>query len=661
MPTEISNIEPHQVRKRYVPVFLQYLLIIFILCLLFFAVLRITQTLIHRDQLNDSNTYLLWYCYFNRGLLFDVVTTTYITILPAVILLIAYLSGRIRKSIVYITATLLSVFFILTLAVSLSDIPFFSYYNARINSMILAWTDDLPLMIKAVFGNIYYIPLILVFLGLVFFLVKLTFRFTVKKLLTTSSQKPSPWYVRVIWSVFVLFALFLGLRGDVDPAGMPIQVKHVFETQSPFINQLAINPVFNFLRTFSDFKIDYLPDDQVIKITQDYLGVEQKYESPVARDVTFTEDPRRMNIVIVIMESMYVGKMKRFGNDKNLSPVLDSLADNGLTFNNVYTAGIHTYNGVFSTLFSLPALMQNKPTLSSVSSGQSYAGLPNVLKKEGYKTVFFVTGSKDFDNFSGVFPYNGIDRIVDEEYYPPGTRLNNWGVGDHVMFDYSVPVIDSLAVGGNPFLAVYMTVSTHTPYTVPEDIPYKPNAESVIDKSYQYADWSIGRFLNQVKNKPWFHNTIFVFIADHGQVFDPVYDMPLSYHHTPLIYYTPSGVLKPETQLKQALQIDVFPTLMGILKIPYVNNTLGIDLRKESRPFAYFSADYRLGVLNEEYFLLIDKSGKEALYKYRENSLIDYFNNKPALVDSMKRYTYSMLQTTQYMLRKRLTGLPGKN
>jgi phosphoglycerol transferase MdoB-like AlkP superfamily enzyme len=653
-----NNKTIHSNERGGIPGFLNYLLTIFLSCVFFFLLLRIVQTLIHVSQVDSSNRHLLGYCYFNRGLLFDTVLTTYLLILPSIILLIAYLAGRTGKIVRIIVAVLLSVFCILALAVSLADIPFFLYYNARINSMILAWTDDLPLMMEAVFGNVYYLPVILLFLALSYFITRIIFRFTHRKLTRFADSTTSPWYVRTAWSILVLFALFLGLRGDIDPKGMPIQVKHVFETNSPFMNQLAINPVFNFLRTFDDFKIDYLPDDQVIGITQQYLGVTPKYASPIARDVTFDETPQKRNVVLIIMESMYTGKMRRFGNTMNLTPVLDSLADHGLTYNNAYTAGIHTYNGVFSTLFSLPALMQNKPTLSSVSSGQTYAGLPNVLKKEGYHTVFFVTGSKDFDNFSGVFPYNGIDKIIDEEYYPPDAHLNNWGVGDHIMFDCSVPVIDSMAADGKPFLAVYMTVSTHTPYSVPKGIDFVASAESAVDKSYQYADWSIGRFLSQVKNKKWFQNTVFVFIADHGQVFDPVYDLPLSYHHTPLVFYAPDGSIPPSTQVKPVLQIDVFPTLMGILKMPYINNTLGIDLQKESRPYAYFSADHKLAVLNEKYFLLIDKSGKEALYLYQQNSLIDHFAEQKPLVDSMKRYTYSMLQTTQYLLRKRLTALP---
>jgi len=624
--------------------------------ILFFLLHRLLQLFLHADQVNGDNRRYLLFGFFNRGLLFDTVTATYLLIMPSLLIITVYLRGRSSRLLHIITTGFLLLALCLALAVSLTDIPFYSYYHARINFSVLSWTDDLPLMMEAVFGNVLYVVVLLVFILLLLICGRFITGWTRRQLKAVEAQHETGILKKIAWTAVLLFLLFLGLRGDVDPSGTPLQVKHVFESPSPFVNQLAINPVFNFLRTYKDFNVDYLEDSVAVRNVRQYLGIRAGYQSPVARDIVFKDPPDRKNVVLILMESLHTGRMRRFGNTGNLTPVLDSLANHGLIFENAYTAGIHTYNGVFSSLFSLPALMQNKPTLSSESSGQAYAGLSNVLKKEGYSTVFFLTGSRDFDNFSGVFPYNGIDMMVDEKHYPPGSVLNNWGVGDHTMFRYSHKVLDSLDALHRPFLAVYMTVSTHTPYTVPEDIPFKPTAKNDCDRSYQYADWALGEFMEQAARSKWFHHTLFVLIADHGQVFKPLYDLTLSYHHTPLIFYCPETI-QASVEQKLSLQIDVFPTIMGMLRIPYRNNTLGIDLMRESRPFAYFSADRKLGVLNQQYYLIIDQGGHESLYRYRAHSLLNEIDRHPVLADSMKTYAFSMLQTMQFMLRKRLTGL----
>jgi membrane-anchored protein YejM (alkaline phosphatase superfamily) len=132
--------------------------------------------------------------------------------------------------------------------------------------------------------------------------------------------------------------------------------------------------------------------------------------------------------------------------------------------------------------------------------------------------------------------------------------------------------------------------------------------------------------------------------------------MPLAYHHTPMIFHYPAVV--PVDMRKQlALQIDLFPTMMGILQLPYINNTMGVDLLKERRPFAYFSADSRLACLNETHYLIMNKRGKAALYHYPSRSLKNEIDERKALADSMKTYVFSMLQTTQWLIDNRKTGL----
>jgi glucan phosphoethanolaminetransferase (alkaline phosphatase superfamily) len=85
------------------------------------------------------------------------------------------------------------------------------------------------------------------------------------------------------------------------------------------------------------------------------------------------------NVVIIIMESMSAAKMTRHGNTNQLTPFLDSISEQGYYFENAYTAGIHTFNGIFSTLFSFPALFRQHPLKGS--SLTKYHGIFHDLKK----------------------------------------------------------------------------------------------------------------------------------------------------------------------------------------------------------------------------------------------------------------------------------------
>jgi phosphoglycerol transferase MdoB-like AlkP superfamily enzyme len=194
-----------------------------------------------------------------------------------------------------------------------------------------------------------------------------------------------------------------------------------------------------------------------------------------------------------------------------------------------------------------------------------------------------------------------------------------------------------------------MTASDHGPFYLPDY--YKPRNKDIRDQMVEYADWSLRKFISLASAKEWFGNTIFVFVADHGAPINAVYDIPMDYHHTPLIFYAP-GILK-EARTYDCIggQIDVFPTIMGILNQPYINNTLGIDLLSGTRPYIFINHEDKLGVIDQEYFLIIKNDNDKALYKYRQKDKKDYKDEQQQLVRDMEEYTISNLQVFQYLMQ----------
>ena len=187
-----------------------------------------------------------------------------------------------------------------------------------------------------------------------------------------------------------------------------------------------------------------------------------------------------MNVVIVIMEAMSKFKMGKWDGPKNLTPGLNRLINESYYFDQIYTAGIHTFNGIYSTIYSYPALYKLQPLKSLMQI--PHDGLGNILRKEGYQTSFFTTHDPEFDNVRGFLMANGFDRVYSELDYPSEWIQSTNGVADHKMFEYAIPQLDKMAAENKPFLSVFMTTNDHGPYIIPTVLNFIPKSKELTDK-----------------------------------------------------------------------------------------------------------------------------------------------------------------------------------
>ena len=193
-----------------------------------------------------------------------------------------------------------------------------------------------------------------------------------------------------------------------------------------------------------------------------------------------------------------------------------------------------------------------------------------------------------------------------------------------------------------PFFATLLTASNHGPYIFPDDISLRAKSKDIKDKMIEYSDWAIGEFMGKAEQEPWFNHTVFVFVADHGAYKGNTnYELPLSYHHSPLIIYSPKQLIPREVD-NIGLQIDIPELVSAYLGIEN-NKTLGIDFETHPRRYAYFSADDKLGIIDHEYFYIWNKNGKEYLYKYKTNDKKNYIDQEREKAKEMKKYGFSML------------------
>ncbi|MEY2925031.1 MAG: hypothetical protein RLZZ337_1579 [Bacteroidota bacterium] len=394
-----------------------------------------------------------------------------------------------------------------------------------------------------------------------------------------------------------------------------------------------------------------MDNNLAISNIQGYLNIKNAdANKPLSRTIAYPQSSTGLkNVVIVIMESMSARKMNRHGNTKNLTPFLDSLSNQGVYFTNAYSAGIHTFNGIFSTLFSMPALFRQHPMKSTTIP--DYQGIFESLGKHNYNSIYFTTHDGQFDNVEGFLKGNYCNEVIAAEDYPSSEIKTTLGVPDDYMFEFAIPRINTISKN-QPFVAALMTASDHGPYYIPEY--FKPRSADIKDQIVEYADYSLQKFISLAQQQPWFEETLFVFVADHGAPLNPVYEMPLAYNHTPLLFYCPKYLNQPKAYTKMASQIDIFPTVMGILQKSYTNNTLGIDLLNEDRPYVLINGDDKYGVLDEKWFLMVKNDGTKKLYQYQDKNNKDFLPEESERAKAMETYGQSNLQAYQFVLKNNL-------
>ncbi|MBN9398761.1 MAG: sulfatase-like hydrolase/transferase ['Candidatus Kapabacteria' thiocyanatum] len=650
--------------RRYLHI--SYLLTVYGVGLVVFLLFRALVLFVNLPQLDSVATGRMesLLTAFWMGLRFDTVISCYILALPLAVLSLASIVRLDRPKLYAAAGIYLTVFYGIAFFICAADVPYMVQYRSRITVDALQWADNPAFMIGMIVQEARFGVYLLVFCAVIGAWIWAMRRTHRRYLPSMRIREERSWkHAAIAIGVFVptMLLCILGIRGRWEQKS-PIRVGTAFATPYAFTNQLGLNPVFTFLRSWMDARqqenraLALMPDDEALREVRRYMCMQTDtvFDSPLARTVAATGQPLAMNVVLVIMEGMSADYMRRQGHPTGLTPVLDSLASIGMSFDSIYSAGIHTHNGIYGTLFSFPSMLRRHP-MNGVKMND-HTGFAVTLKEFGYRTAYFTTHDDQFDNVGGFLRWNGFDEIFSQQNYPSEKVLSVLGVPDHEMFAWSLPVLDRYHAAGRPFFTAFMTTSNHGPYILPQGIPFTPKSEHLEPQMVEYSDWAIGTFMHEAAKRPWFRNTMFVFVADHGGItgVNP-YDVPLSYHHSPFIVLAP-GVIRPSAVGTVGGQIDVFPTIMGLLRRSYVNNTMGVDLLRERRPFIFITEDDRMACLDAQYLFIHKDDGAEGLYRYRTGDVTNYLRQEAVRADSMRRYMFSMMQGTQYVLANDKAG-----
>ncbi len=354
--------------------------------------------------------------------------------------------------------------------------------------------------------------------------------------------------------------------------------------------ELAGNGPFQFFAAFRNNELDYyqlyatLPDEDLGGLLrQEVAEPNARFMSAnpldIRRDIDNPGEFRRLNVILVTVESLSAKYLGCFGDSRNLTPNLDRLRSESVFFSNFYATGTRTDRGLEAITLSIPPT-PGRSIVKRLGRETGYASLGRQLEARGYDSVFLYGGRGYFDNMNAFFGGNGY-RIMDQSSVPENeiTFKNAWGMCDEDLYSQALRQADINHAVGKPFFFQLMTTSNHRPYTYPEgriDIPSGYGREGAI----KYTDYAIGEFLNQARQKPWFEKTIFVFVADHTAGSAGKEDLPVAKYRIPLFIYSPN-ILKAQEVSMLASQIDLAPTLLGLLNLDYTSTFFGRNVLRD--------------------------------------------------------------------------------
>ena len=372
-----------------------------------------------------------------------------------------------------------------------------------------------------------------------------------------------------------------GIRGGFATAVRPITISNANQyVDRPTDAALVLNTPFSLYRTIG----------KAVFVVPDYYDNQQEMEA-VFSPIHVPSDTLPMtkkNVVVLIVESFgreYIGALNwnlENGTYKGYTPHVDSLIAKSITFERSFCNGRKSIDGMPSILSSIPMFVE--PFFLTPASMNQVSGIASLLGSKGYQTAFFHGAQRGSMGFMAFARKTGFQEYYGREDFDADARFNGdddfdgmWAIWDEPFLQYYCTKMNEMK---QPFMTAVFTASSHHPYVVPDK--YKdvyPEEGIIMHKCIRYTDMAIGRFFQEASRQPWFQNTIFVLTSDHTNMSDhDYYQTDLGGFCSPIIIYEPGGSREPSVEPRIAQQIDILPTIMGMLHYPDPYFGFGIDL-----------------------------------------------------------------------------------
>ena len=596
------------------------------------------------------------------GLVFDT-SAILVTNIPYIVLMFLPWHRKENDTYQQICKWVFSVINGLALTINLCDSVYFRYTIRRTTTTVFSeFSNEGNLGSIFLTETLHHWYLVIAFVLLIWGVWKLY----VKTGLEWKRLRPWPYALTVFLSL-AAFAPFVvaGIRGGFTTAVRPITISNANQyVNRPIEAALVLNTPFSLYRTIG----------KAVFVVPDYYQNEQEMEaiySPVhtglsgisgeSRD-TIAPGFIKKNVVVLIVESFgreYIGALNKTlenGQYRGYTPYVDSLIAKSVTFSHTYCNGRKSIDGMPSILSSIPMFVE--PFFLTPASMNHVSGIASILAAEGYQTAFFHGAQRGSMGFQAFSRATGFQDYYGREDYDADTRFGGdedfdgmWAIWDEPFLQYYATKMSEMK---EPFMTAVFTASSHHPYVIPEKYKAQyPEEGIIIHKCIRYTDMAIGKFFEKASREPWFNNTIFVLTSDHTNLSDHAfYETDLGGFCSPIIIYEPGNAEhQPEIQDKIAQQIDILPTIMGMLHYPKPYFGFGIDVLNTTAEDTW-AVNYLNGIfqyVKQGHVLQFDGTQTKAVYALSDSLMKQNLIGKVPQQPQMERELKAIIQ--QYMTR----------
>ncbi len=545
-----------------------------------------------------------------HGLLLDCTVSGYLTAIPLLCILISiWLPGafyqKFLKGYFGVAALLIAAIFAV-------DVALYGYWGFRLDATLFFYLQSPADAMASV-------PVGTFFLQFLLFLIYAYGIFWVFKRFIIPLFPATPVRSRLGGIMIVLLLggiLFIPIRGGVTTS--TANVGMVYFSKNQFLNHSAINPAFSLLASLSkqqDFaaQFNFFPEEErqerytALTQTNDTLPGNAEKRSLLTTD--------RPNILIILMESFTANAIEAVGGEPGITPNLNKLSQEGVTFTNMYANSFRTDRGIVSVLNGYLA----QPTTSIMKYPAKSQTLPSIAKslgEQGYTADMLYGGDINFTNMQSYFFSSGYSQITADRDFPLSSRLSKWGANDNITFTHLYESIRERDEK-TPWLSTFLTLSSHEPF----EVPYH-HLEDPYLNSMAFTDSCIGSFIGQLKELPVWKNTLVILVSDHGYRYPAsLTDYEPRRFHIPMIWL--GGAIKePAIIDTYANQTDLAATLLSQLNLPHDSFTFSRDILAPGYPeYAFYTFPNGFGFIDSTGISVYDnESNKPLIESPAENS-----------------------------------------
>lgn len=484
---------------------------------------------------------------FIEGIRFDLSALVYINI-PILIALLLPTKLRYNKNYLKLTNSLFYILNVIFIVFNNIDIEYYKFTQKRSTfdfiELILLGSDARNI-IPQYLSDYWKITL--------FTAIQIWFLFKINnKYQFHSGTLKTNFFKRILPFLFGTLIFIVLARGGLQLK--PIKPINAGEISNSKNTSLILNTPFTILHSLDENKL----------ISYNYFDKSQ-LDSIYNTTHIFDKKEFKPNIIILIMESYSKEFIGFYNNGNGSTPFLDSLMNHSLVFTNAYSNGLKSIEALPAITASIPSLMDD-PFITSNYAQNSFESIASLLNKQDYNTSFYHGGYKGTMGFYSFCKKAGFsDYFGLEEYDNNNDFDNSWGIYDKPFFQYFAKNVNTK---GEPFFSTFFSLSSHPPYTLPDNYlkDFGEVSKIGIRETILYSDFSMKNFFNIIKTKKWFNNTIFIITADHtsAENFNIRYNNKIGRYSIPLIIYSPdSSFIGINGNVVQ--QIDIMPTVLEII------------------------------------------------------------------------------------------------